>query len=331
MHDNINTSLNATDGWLIPHKAFSEAGERLEKHYQAKIAGSAEPICIAIIGESRTGKTRVLETFHEMHPSSRSETGEVIPVLRSLIPANPSIKGLASTLLSDLNDPRFDKGTEISMTHRLKKLFKNCGVQVLILDELQHFIDRNKHMALHVSDWLKNLVGETNVMLVVSGLPQALDVINYNEQLDGRFLAPCIMPRFNWNEPTLRSEFKGILYGFHQMLKEQGYDTPKLYEDAMAFRFYCATGGLMGLLVKLLKMLHMNALRADGNKVIGLAELHQAHIEAIRDAKHYPFTEGFDSNQNAQDKALSIGVAKPKPPTSRKSRAVRAAKEILDV
>jgi hypothetical protein len=98
------------DKILIPHDAMAEAKKRILQCFHAS-QGSSEPICIALIGESRTGKSRVLETIESMFPKKRLDDGLVIPILRVKTPSNPTVKGLAEVFLRAQGDPRPDKGT----------------------------------------------------------------------------------------------------------------------------------------------------------------------------------------------------------------------------
>jgi hypothetical protein len=215
---------------------------------------------------------------------------------------------------------------------------KECGVVALVLDEFHHFYDKSSHrVQFLVSDWLKNLVGATNVALFVSGLPSLQFVIDQNEQLAGRFSAPIRMPRFDWLIADHRSEWVAILGAFTESIKTK-FDIPDLDEDGLALRMYCATGGLMGYLTTTLRQAVWNAVDV-GSKVITLNDLRDAHETAIWSKEalsHLP--NPFDKNLQvyptpeliAQTKR--IGTAKTDVHvTRRKTRAVTgtAASSIL--
>lgn len=70
-------------------------------------------------------------------------------------------------------------------------------------------------------------------------------MIDQNEQLAGRFLAPVNLSRFRWTSLDERENFIGILQCFHRQL-HSFIGLPELDSDPMAFRFWCATGGLIG-------------------------------------------------------------------------------------
>ncbi|MGH9350937.1 MAG: TniB family NTP-binding protein, partial [Terriglobia bacterium] len=131
----------------------------------------------------------------------------------------------------------------------------------------------------HTADWLKGLVDETRMALVVVGLPTSRIIIEQNEQLTGRFLAPIGLPRFKWSDPEHREEFSAILEAFHSALSEH-FDLPELYAEEMAFRCYCATGGLIGYLTKFLRQAVWNVADAR-KKTITLGDLAVAHQAAV--------------------------------------------------
>lgn len=279
---------------LIPHSAFSAATKQLEQCF-TYAKNALEPICLPIVGESRTGKSRTLEYILQKHLRVRSDEGVHIPVIAVRTPAKPTVKGLAEQLLLALGDPKFDKGTEQVKTARLQTIISQCGTRMIIVDEFQHFIDKgSSKIAYHVTDWLKTLVEESRVAIVVAGLPTCLDVIVRNEQLDGRFMAPIVMPRFTWEKLDDREEFIAILAEFHASMSPH-FDLPNFSNDEMAFRFHCASGGLIGYVAKMLRIAVWQAID-ENNKTIQLAELAKAQAMAVNLGKlENPFNPSFSA------------------------------------
>lgn len=269
---------NLVEQILVPHTAMQEAMSRIWQCYQAATY-SNEPICIAMIGPARSGKSSALGYIESKDPKIRLDDGLRVPILRVSTPSSPTVKGLAEVLLTELGDPCAGKGTETNMTGRLIILLKAAKTKMIMIDEFQHFYDKSSHKVMHhVADWLKLVVDQSKVALVVSGLPSCQAVLNQNEQLAGRFLAPIHMPRFDWRNVNLREEFIAILGAFQEGLSE--YDFPKLDSDTMAFRFYCATGGLMGYVAKILRQAIWNAID-DDTRVITMEALARAHYLAV--------------------------------------------------
>mgnify|MGYP001267575105 CR=1 FL=1 len=264
---------------LVPHTAFREASMRLKQCYEYA-EGAAEPICMAVLGESRTGKSRALEECFVEHPPRRDEDGLTVPILYVKTPSKPTVKGLAALMLQAIGDPRWHAGSEIEKTNRLRTLMFNANTKMVMIDEFQHFYDKASHKVMHhVADWLKILVDDAKVALVVAGLPDCRAVLDQNEQLAGRFLAPVTMHRFDWKREEHRAEFMGILAAFHEAMSEH-FDVPELHTPELAFRFYCGTGGLMGYLTKLLRQAVWNALDEE-RRTVTLEDFARAHQQAV--------------------------------------------------
>lgn len=288
---------------LVPHTAFANALRRLEQCFEHAECGH-EPSCIAIIGESRTGKTRVLEECLAKHPPVRNPEGLNVPILYVKTPSTPTVKGLAEAMLDAMHDPRSASGTENQKTKRLMHLTREANTKGIMVEEFQHFVDRTSHRVRHsVADWLKILVDELRISLFVSGLESCRAVLMQNEQLAGRFFAPVIMPRFLWTDEDHREEFVAILEAFYTVLVRH-LELPALHSDEMAFRIYCATGGLMGYLTKLLRQAVWNAIDKDSKK-IDLEDFFRAHREAVwaeesSDSLPSPFARKFSLTPNEE-------------------------------
>jgi Cdc6-like AAA superfamily ATPase len=263
---------------LVHHKLFQGALDRIEKCFNLA-ENAQEPVCVALIGESRTGKSTVLKQCIKNHPREHSKDGWIIPILHVSAPAKPTVKGLAEVMLEAFGIEGA-RGTEIQKTRQLRTLMLNCSTRMLMIDEFQHFFDKGTRSVMHhVSDWLKILVDDVKCALVVAGLPSCRAVIEQNEQLAGRFQASAQLARFSWRTEEEIQEFKSILGAYEEELRTQ-FDVPDFTSNEMAFAFYGATGGLMGYLLKLLRQSVCNANR-ESKRQITVQDLDRAHEESI--------------------------------------------------
>ncbi len=333
---NIQNAYSIVDTTLIPHPTFQRTVDRIGQCFSA-MAASSDPVCLAIIGESRTGKSRALEQFELDHPIRRLNDGILAPFVRIRVPSKPTVKGLAEILLHKLGDPLYHKGTENAKTLRLIQLLNENQTIILALDEFQHFYDKTtRRVQHHVADWLKVLVDDSQIGLVVTGLPSCLSVIQQNEQLMGRFMAPVQMIRFDWLVEDQQDGFVGILSGMQEALNI--FEMPDFESDEMAFRFYCATGGLIGYLTKILKQAVWNAADA-GQRKIDLQDLAQAYLETVvADDKQLrsmpnPFLPEFQTNPDGTllARVRAIGLPKPEdpPPSPRRKAPSPKISEVL--
>lgn len=332
-----SNAANIIERMVIPHTAFAEARQRIEQCF-AFSAAKAEAEGLAIVGESGTGKTSVLKSFQSNHMPTRSRDGMEIPILYASVPPMPTVKNLAGVMLAALNAPDCERGTENEKSRRLRILMRETGTRMVMIDEFQHFYDRGKRqIMLHVADWLKVLIDETRSTLVVAGLPSCRVVINENEQLARRFMASIQLPRFSWTDPTQRGEFISILEEYHTQIAKD-FRVPELHSEELAFRFYLATGGLMGYLSKLLRTTLRDA--ADGKKTsITLEDLNIAHsramwFDATAQDQFRPFARSFTPAETVDvlSRASRIGAVTDLPPMPtrrtvgrRKTESVNAA------
>lgn len=300
------------DQILVPHKDFQSAKSRIETHLLAA-QSYQEPTCLAVVGESRTGKSRLLENITKQYPKQRTEEGSIIPVLSIRTPSKPTVKALVEVMLKEIGDPLwFKRGSENEKTERLYTLLKQTKTHTVTIDEFQHFYDKVSHKVQHyLSDWLKIFVDRSGLMLIVAGLPDCMAVINQNQQLRGRFLAPIYMPRFDWTNVDAQGEFIACLESFQLGLKR--YQFPDLTSDEMAFRFYCATGGLIGYLAKILHQACLNA-QVENKLTINLTDLARAYDESVwmdTAITENPFSKTFKTTPNiaSLNAARQIGTA----------------------
>jgi hypothetical protein len=107
----------------IPHAAFEHAVQRIE-HCFSFAVHKAEAEGVAIVGESRTGKTRALKSFLDRQKPTRKPDGMEIPVLFATVPSLPSVKSLAGVMLEALQAPDPYRGTENEKSRCIRRLMR---------------------------------------------------------------------------------------------------------------------------------------------------------------------------------------------------------------
>jgi energy-coupling factor transporter ATP-binding protein EcfA2 len=210
-----------------------------------------EPECMLIIGDSGVGKSTIKNHYLSMNPPKETQKGMSIPVLAVTTPIPAKMDSIAAAMLSALGDPLPNQGNLAAKTRRLYMLIKRCKVELVFLDEFQHFIDRDRGNVLHtVADWLKNFITETKVPVILMGLPRCQEVLESNEQLRRRFSSRLNILPFNW-KATRRTEFKKFLSVLQDNLPIESRIT--FASDAVAERFWAATNGNISQILKIVK------------------------------------------------------------------------------
>lgn len=266
---------------FIEHPRLKSIVEIVEHaHRYSRLA--AEPECVFIGGPPGAGKTTLLKHYKLRFPAAEGGESVKVPVLCARVPSKATDKNLVTTMLMALGDPAAERGTAFNQTTRLKRFIEECDVQLIILDEFQHFVDKDSWRVLKsVSDWLKNLIDETGVPVVLIGIPYAVEILDApgNEQLQRRFAVRTALDPFGWDTDGERKEFRSFLKAADDQLPLA--ECSRLSDPLTAFRFYCATNGRVGKLMKVLR--RAVELTLDrGLELLTLEVLADAYDERLR-------------------------------------------------
>lgn len=271
-----------------------------------------EPECMFLSGPTGVGKTTIYRTYASKYPRQITPEGTNIPILAVTIPAPATVKTVVSKLLWQLGDPAYDKGSTGKQTIRLIGLMKDCGVQLLILDEFQHFIDRDSAKVLKtVSDWLKTLILDTNLPIILIGLPEAEQILQLkcHSQLSRRFANRCHLNPFVW-QPDSGAEFRTFLHLLESQLPLES--ASHLSELDMARRFYYASDGVVAYVMKLIRYGTYLALQQHQEQLSLsiLAAAFEKYVHADKTDKINPFiNDEFElEEQKPRSTELSVGA-----------------------
>jgi hypothetical protein len=143
---------------------------------------------------------------------------------------------------------------------------KECGVELIIADEFQHFIDKDSDKVLHdVSDWLKVLMDKTRKPIILIGMPNCDKILEANEQLKRRFTLRENLEPFGWKTTKQQEDFRELLKQIDGKLPFN--ERSNLADPDMSFRIYYATRGVIGYVMKLIRTAALLALRQSVRKL----------------------------------------------------------------
>lgn len=272
-------------------------------HTYSEVA--AEPECMFIGGLPGAGKTTLQNHYLRRFPREVRDRAIHVPVLCGRVPNRATDKTLVTELLLRLEDPAAESGTSHNQTIRLRRFIEACGVKLIILDEFQHFLDKDSWKVLKtVSDWLKNLIDEAGVPIVLIGMPYAVHILDAlgNEQLQRRFAVRATLDPFNWGTQDERTEFRAFLKTVDDQLPLN--EPSRLFDPLTAFRFYCATNGRVGKVMKIVR--RATELAVDqGLEHLPLDVLADAYDDRLRD--DYPDRDNPFRTDKADLKIIPFG------------------------
>ncbi|WP_299581531.1 ATP-binding protein [uncultured Microbulbifer sp.] len=142
-----------------------------------------------ITGESGSGKSELVKQYAAKYPRRELEEYTHIPVLYVQLSSPQTAKAFTQQVLAAMGDPQGGKGikTKEEGFERIKTYCRICGVELIILDEIQTVIqNRSPGVIASITDWFKDLMNHSKVPVVLVGMPWCLDVVKENDQLDTR-------------------------------------------------------------------------------------------------------------------------------------------------
>lgn len=288
-----------------------------------------EPEGLFIKGEAGVGKSTVRKTYAAMHPPIRSNGTTKVPVLAAVAPMPAAIGTLAQELLAQLGDPCPWTGTVGSKTGRLRDLIDTCGVQLIILDEFQHFIEPEGHkLLLNTANWLKNLIQLTNVPVVLIGMPHSECIFHCKDQgqLLRRFKKWRSIEPFSWETKELQHEFRTVLNSLDDSLPLPEKSMLAFYDTA--FRIMYATDGIIDYVTTLVKKAAKLAVKDNMPQITNdhLADAFDEELINVMAHKKNPFREEVDSlddiNELAKARLAELEAeATPKKRRGRKKKS----------
>lgn len=277
----MREKLKYVEDIRIIHPRFNTAMNLIESAHQESTY-SADPCSMLIYGQSGSGKTTLFETYIRKHDQVFSQIVDGIRsstrvILHASVPYPATHSTVTERLLKKLGDPYTNKGTISQKDFRLTNLIKQSRIQLIMLDEIQHFIDRDREKVVYkVSDWFKSLINETKVPVVLFGLEGSERVLDENPQLSRRFPIRFHMKPFGYGNANEIEEFQRLMFEIDKELYKVFEKMANLADGEMCERMFYASGGSIDSIMKLIRRSAKNAFSRDA-ECIELADLASAY------------------------------------------------------
>jgi energy-coupling factor transporter ATP-binding protein EcfA2 len=234
---------------IIEHDSFTKAVRAIARAHERWTLAKV-PAALLIYGQSGCGKSTVLRYYLQKFPRKTTPRKTIIPVLKVVTPEAPTVRSFTEAILVALGDSAAARGSAAVKTQRIMHFLRECEIQLLLIDEFHHFCDSNRTEYRRVTDWLKNLINECGIPVVLFGLPRAISALYSNEQLRRRFSSPIHLSEFGFITPAEQLTFRGILQHLQSLMPHQ--KGLYLSDPEVALRFHFATNGLIDYVVKII-------------------------------------------------------------------------------
>lgn len=291
---------------FVPHPRFDAAFEAVEE-VMSYVGVEDEPPNLPITGPTGIGKTTLIRRLRAKHPvvpnGRRVETpgcpdaiADDVPLLAFEFPSQPTVISVGRCMLKQLGDPRWRRGDRDDITDRVDTLIRACGVRVALGDEAQRMVDRNGEVRRDdLADWFKERHASTGIALVFVGLGRLRHLIEKDDQIERRWDAEIRLDPYRWLDPEGdpaiddQADFIGVVLALQNASPVPFADDLRLDHekdavvDSRALRFYYASWGVIGYVVKLVKAALRIVIGSPASfPVIDLALLEKAYVTAFR-------------------------------------------------
>jgi hypothetical protein len=249
-------------------------------------------------GAPDTGKTTLQRYYQQTVPSRVFDGRKTIPVLMTRAPARGTEKKLVSAMLRSIGDPAAEFGTADEQTARLLQFMDDFMVELVFIDEFQQFVDKDNTKVLqNQCDWLKDLIDSSRRAVVLCGMPWAIRILEKpeNEQLGRRIPIRKELSPFSWDTEDKKTAFRAFLKKVDDQLPLPARS--RLASMSMSYRFFCATNGRVGKIMRLVRRAAEIAVREEMQSLDlpVLARAYNERLMADRPALANPFSVQSDS------------------------------------
>lgn len=238
-----------------------------------------EPEHILLLGDTGTGKSTLLKRFIRDYPPIEHLEFTEVPVLYVGVPSSCTSRNLAGILLKSLGSPFWNKGDEEERTSQLMILLKQCKVRMVILDEVNHLIDRGGEKSRYaVGDWIKVQSTEAKLPFVLAGIVRSRALLETNEQLADRFRETLELHPLSVEDDARTAEFAAVMGAFASLLEDlECIDLRS--PEVLSILAFATAGRLRNIRRLLVRAVELAAQRPQ--PAIDLHVLEQAFLEVI--------------------------------------------------
>lgn len=261
----ISKAIQQLGGDIIKHDVAREILEQIaDMHLTMRRA--KRRVGMLLYGHPGAGKSTLVEAYAESFPREQEAERTRVPVLYVKTPGQPTAKALSEQALIELGDPCADKGGAEQKMKRLLTLSEKCGVEMVILDDIQHLCDNlNQRDRSIAADTIKNWMDKTSIPFVFAGTPTSRNFFIEDKQLGRRVSPKLELPAFCFATDAQQKSFMKLLVAFNERLPFGA--TSALVHEENPERLFLACGGLIGYLVRLIEEATLIALRSKSGEL----------------------------------------------------------------
>ena len=233
--------------------------------------------CVGMFARAGCGKTTIINAYMNK-VEDEPKQGNLRPVVRVNLSTNVTVKGFYQDVLIAFGDPNFSRGTQHQLEQRVHHFLNQCGVELLIIDEVHHLIhSETKKVRWDVAELFKNMLNAKVCSIVLSGIEKAKCLLIEDTQLARRASPPIQLDPLRPEIAEERIFFTAFLGKFDEELVRLKITESKsgFLEGQLPGAFMQVSGGVIGTVTRIIEYALDSSLRR-GAPSIELCDLIRA-------------------------------------------------------
>lgn len=274
MNDIVSGKIANFKTIFLPFPRHTLLHSRCDYLQKLGVANRGKPqMGLRVLGPSGSGKSTAAQEYKLLVERRTPPTDTFVPIVYIPLEGASTSKRLMVQILHKLGDPLADRGTEQALRRRVIEYLRRLGVQLLMIDEVNHLSFRSNATA-DITDALKSFLDAGVTPIVFLGTDAARPMFASNLQLNGRLLAPLDMPKLEPSKSEDRDLFASYVWGLcegvaeHRILRRN----PALIEEATLGALMEVSDGIVGRVSRLFEVAIEIALRR-GSETLEIVDL----------------------------------------------------------
>jgi len=248
----------------ISHPDFVRAATEIKRGVETCRATNSG-MGLLVLAPTGAGKTYLRHYLARQWTASKRSDRTMVPVISFKIPTKPNTRSMGRELLRSMGDAAWNFGTAQELDIRIRHLIPQVGTVVILIDDVHDIPARRREGGIKdIGDWLRSLIEDCGVLVVLLGIPSAAQIVSLNPQLKRRASAQIRIDYFQLDTNEHRRRLSSFLARVCENLPLAHKST---FDDNLVESIFYATYGIPGQIFSLL-LEAVNCAVADGRERI---------------------------------------------------------------
>ena len=242
------TGMAAFEDIVLPTPAQVECMRQMDT---LRIMGLSQPEgqqrrAFRYLNHSGSGKSTCAKLLKRHVAGQPGRDPAKKPIMHVTLSTTGTPKSLATSILNAFDDGYATRGEADLLLERVKVAIRDHEVELLIIDELNHF--KQKHLAADAANTIKNILTLGWVPIVLMGTTDAQSLFTLNRELKNRCLPQVVLQPFVHTDPASRDVWTQFLRQIDLELVRRGIlkELSGLGDPILAQDLCEASNGLIG-------------------------------------------------------------------------------------